>query len=149
MKKLFVGIVGLASLAFTHYAVIHRPLQKYHLDGLKNELRVDEAETQEKLFPGIINGESAVSLALESFLTDSRHVESPLALAENKEVLLKHLNQPDSVIRFVSMGEEPEHGEKVEENWIIRLKIPSLSDHIFWAIVERWGIIAPYNYGFN
>lgn len=171
MKKVVLGFISLVSLAFGHYAVLSCPLVKFHLENLNNMLQVDEAQNQEKLFLGKIGAEEAVTLALKSFLEDSRHIESPLALAtllaleeldlpsektqdpkvikKAKEILFTHLNQYSSEIRFVFIGEQPEHGEKVESNWIVRLKIPTLSDHIFWAVVDRNRAASPYNYGFN
>lgn len=170
MIKASVLFLGVSSLAFSHYAVIGRPLHRFGLDKMKNDLRVEEAQTQERLFPGTIQAEKAVFLALRSFLRDASDIESPLALATQlaleeinlpleannpwvvkraKEILHVNLNQYTSELRFVSPDEKPEHGETVKRNWIIRLKIPTLSDHIFWAVVERSGAIAPYNYGFN
>jgi len=132
-----------------HYAVLTAPLEALHLTEIHNKLQVDEAQKQEKLFPGTIGAEKAVTLAIESFLTDSSHVESPLALASSKEDLFTYLNQPTSEIQFVYVGEEPEHGESVNDNWIIELRIRSLSDHIFWSVVDRQGKKPTYNYGFN
>jgi hypothetical protein len=43
----------------------------------------------------------------------------------------------------------PEQGENAQDNWVFVLHIPSLSDHIYWAIVDRQGKVAPYLYGFN
>lgn len=159
MNKVFLFISCLASIAFGHYAVIGRPLQELSLDRLKNDLRVEEAQFQEKMFPSALSAEKAVALALRSFLNDGSHIESPLALAKlvakddlissAKKLLFSHLNQYSSEITFVRLGEKPEHGEEVDSYWIIRLKIPSLSDHIFWAIIPRDGQSSPYNYGFN
>ena len=171
MNKASVLLLGVSSLAFSQYAVIGRPLHRFHLDKMKNNLRVEEAQNQERQFPGTIQAEKAVFLALRSFLKDASDIESPLALATQlaleelnlpfdkannpcvvkraKEILHVNLNRYTSELRFVSPDEKPEHGETVKRNWIIRLKIPTLSDHIFWAIVERSGAIAPYNYGFN
>jgi hypothetical protein len=133
----------------THYAVLTAPLEAFHLTEIHNKLQVDEAQKQEKLFLGTIGAEKAVTLAIESFLTDGSHVESPLALANSKEDLFTYLNQPTSEIQFVYVGEEPEHGESVNDNWIIELRIRSLSDHIFWSVVDRMGKKPTYNYGFN
>jgi len=132
-----------------HYAVLTAPLEAFHLTETHNKLQVDEAQKQEKLFPGTIGAEKAATLAIESFLTDGSHVESPLALANSKEDLFTYLNQPTSEIQFVYVGEEPEHGESVNDNWIIELRIRSLSDHIFWSVVDRQGKKPTYNYGFN
>ncbi len=43
----------------------------------------------------------------------------------------------------------PEQGESFKDNWIFVLHIPSLSDHLYWVIVDRNGRSAPYLYGFN
>lgn len=149
MKTFLSALTIFSSLVLGHYAVIGRLLETFHLENVNNQLRVDEAQEQETFFPGKIDAELAVTLAIKSFLTDSRHIESPLAVAADSDTLYEHLNRYSSEVRFVSLGEEPEHGESVEKNWIIRLKIPTLSDHIFWAVVDRQGLIAPYNYGFN
>lgn len=171
MKKALLLIWIFSCFSYGHYAVIGEPLHKFGLDDLKNELRVEEAQKQEKEIPGKITGEKAVALALESFLNDGSDLESPLALATQlaleelnlpfdqakspkvvkraKAILFSHFNRYSSEIRFLSFGEEPEHGEKTNQNWVIQLKISTLSDHIFWAIIERNGKISPYNYGFN
>jgi hypothetical protein len=43
----------------------------------------------------------------------------------------------------------PEDGETLAENWIFQLSLPTLSDHLYWAIVNRKGERPPYHYGFN
>jgi hypothetical protein len=43
----------------------------------------------------------------------------------------------------------PEQGESTQDNWIFVLHIPTLSDHLYWVIVDRRGSKAPYLYGFN
>jgi hypothetical protein len=43
----------------------------------------------------------------------------------------------------------PEQGEKYDKNWIFVLRIPSLSDHIYWIVVDKKGEIPPFVYGFN
>lgn len=43
----------------------------------------------------------------------------------------------------------PEQGESTRDNWIFVLRIPTLSDHLYWVIVDRRGQNAPYIYGFN
>lgn len=42
-----------------------------------------------------------------------------------------------------------ENGEQVKDNWIFMLRLPTLSDHLFWIIVDRTAIKEPYVYGFN
>jgi len=43
----------------------------------------------------------------------------------------------------------PENGESVADNWVFYFKLPTLSDHLYWAIVDRTGEKEPYCYGFN
>lgn len=43
----------------------------------------------------------------------------------------------------------PEQGESAKENWVFVLHVPTLSDHLYWVIVDRQGHKAPYLYGFN
>lgn len=43
----------------------------------------------------------------------------------------------------------PADGECVAENWIFTLYLPSLSDHIYWVVVDRSGERAAYVYGLN
>ncbi len=43
----------------------------------------------------------------------------------------------------------PEGGESVMQHWIFMLQLPTLSDHIYWAIVDRTGEQPTYSYGFN
>jgi len=43
----------------------------------------------------------------------------------------------------------PEGQESLEENWVFSLVLPKLSDHVFWAVVDRAGVRETYNYGFN
>ncbi|WP_141732788.1 hypothetical protein [Oligoflexus tunisiensis] len=43
----------------------------------------------------------------------------------------------------------PEQGESMQDNWIFFLSVPTLSDHLYWVIVDRKGQTAPYLYGFN
>ena len=171
MRKLGLALILSSCSLFGHYAVLSSPVARFRLDKIRNDLRVEEAQKQEKAFSGTVTAENAAILAIESFLKDSSDVESPLALAteqaleelnlpetaaQDAQVLRKarrllsaHLNQPTSNITFLSLGQEPERGESLTKNWIIRLKIPTLSDHIFWAIVDRSGKKTTYNYGFN
>ena len=58
-------------------------------------------------------------------------------------------DETDEEERENSTVPAPEDGERVEENWIFVLSLPDLSDHIYWAIVDREGKLPAYNYGFN
>lgn len=66
-----------------------------------------------------------------------------------KNHLQKLLNSSQSIISLVASDEIAEYGEKISDYWIFKLAIPQLSDHLFWAIIDRRGKLDPYNYGFN
>lgn len=149
-KYLLILLSFVTLLSPAHFAVLQGPLEQFHLTETHNELRLDESEKQERLFPEAITAKQAAVLAIQSFLTDGTDIESPLAIAQGADVdLFSHFNRSTTRIGFMFVGEEAEHGERVNENWIIELRIPSLSDHIFFAIVDRTGHTPVYNYGFN
>jgi hypothetical protein len=74
-------------------------------------------------------------------------VESVKTYAVKK--LKEFLNQKSSTLSLLKLGERPEHGEKVEQNWIFQLKMNTYSDHIYWIIIDRSGKKEPFLYGFN
>ena len=143
----------------------------FDLDKTKIELSATEVCSQLERAPSKISLEEALRSALLSFGNDHAHIESPFAIAltlASEEqgvpdrspypsetldrahmILREHLNKSEAKIVLLPMDQEPEHGESVRTNWIIRLKMPTLSDHIFWAIVDRDGVRPTYNYGFN
>ncbi len=43
----------------------------------------------------------------------------------------------------------PEGQESLNESWIFSLRLPKLSDHVYWAVVDRAGMLETFNYGFN
>lgn len=99
--------------------------------------------------------------------------ESPLALVsaylypgkECREVghyedvqakLAEHLKNDASEFRLLTAKDFaddtaflPEHGEKLDRNWIFRVRMPELTDHIFFAIVPKDAGLHAYVYGFN
>ena len=148
---------------------------EFGLDRL--ELRVDMGHLVKTLSDGgaFVPFDYAVRMALESFLTDSKDEESPLRIArlgffkkdkhadmkekigfsQQKKVqafLREKIQQGDAVLSLVSgncLQEQPEGGESGDYAWIFQLEVPSLSDHIYWAIVDFDGYRPTYNYGFN
>lgn len=112
--------------------------------------------------------EQAFVDAFSSLLQDGTHSESPVALARElcsgreqlqecvRETLRHHFNSAESRVTLLPMepcttcmSYSPEHGERVEENWLFFVTLPTLSDHLFWAIVPRDREKQVYNYGFN
>jgi hypothetical protein len=118
-----------------------------------------------------IDFKKATSVALDSFLTDSSHPESPLALMidyafedlgveyktpipsevrTHADYLLRiFLNRPSTTLRILPLDEFPEQGENPQTYWIFHLKMADFSDHSYWSLVHREGFRATYNYGFN
>lgn len=125
------------------------------------DLPADEAARQGAAHPSAVAFEAALDKALESFLTDADDPESPLGLvsdldaddackkATDAESLRCFLDTPSAELGMLKMGESAEYGEKVQDAWIFTLSIPHQSDHGHWAIVDRAGNAATYNYGFN
>jgi hypothetical protein len=125
----------------------------------------------------------AFVLAMRSFAEDGSTSESPLQLIQDKHgpadkplseqtarniLNEKYLSHPETTLSLVPLdnrlhevGEKadykvwpPEGGEQVEDYWIFLLEIPSLSDRLHWAVVEKEldsGSSHPqvYNYGYN
>ncbi|MBU6340605.1 MAG: hypothetical protein KGS48_03845 [Bacteroidetes bacterium] len=120
--------------------------------------------------------EEALADALKCLLTDSEHTETPLNIvtevftdaspkaadyAQKLEAeIQRYFNTgrlgllPDYDVDNPDSWENlpyniPENRETVADNWIFVLALPDLSDHIYWAIIDRTGEKAAYCYGFN
>lgn len=114
----------------------------------------------------------ALKSAIETWSHDGSHLESPLNISidlalevlnrpysdrdnpdviqKGREIMEEHLARPNTRIRLLKLAEENPYGPETPHTaWIFRMKIPSLSDHIFIAIVPRDGSVPAYNYGFN
>lgn len=144
---------------------------KYDLPNINVEIGIDDLCDQIDNIDSTVDFVSAVNLAMESFLTDSTDVESPLALAINlafedldisytfpvpdhvvkhaQKMLLTELNASTTSVQLLARGDVPEAGESVDANWILLLKANTFSDHSHWAVVDRSGDKKVYNYGFN
>lgn len=144
---------------------------KYELPNISVEISVRDVCDQIQNLDSKIDLVSAVTLAVESLLTDFTDAESPLALAIDlafadldinyispvpdhvvkhaQKILFDHLNTKTTSVKLLSRTEAPEGGESVDSNWILLLTAKKFSDHSFWAIVDRKDEISVYNYGFN
>jgi Lamin Tail Domain len=140
------------------------------LAGIKAELGVPKLTV--KVSPSAINKQMAMGskvtfvdafqLAIRSFLEDNSDAESPLSLIINNvelpegvdnaatEKLRSYLNRPTSTIKLLTPQSQyqAEHGETVDSYWIFLLDMKEF-DCLNWAIIDRSGVKAPYNYGFN
>ncbi|MER3482837.1 MAG: hypothetical protein C4332_06475 [Meiothermus sp.] len=107
----------------------------------------------------------AVDAALCSFLEDGEDDESPLALIQADPQTYDLSDEPDqeeirgAVRNFMNAGDStfslitpdsplrPEGGESPEKYWVFLLEMPSLSEHRWWAVVNKNKRSDAYNYG--
>jgi hypothetical protein len=141
----------------------------YEFDQMTVDLPEGEVDAQATAYPGAVDFISALEAAMLSFLTDDSDIESPLGIAyfvaegswdpnnaegqtfeeATFEALIDHLNRPTASLSLVPIGQSAEHGESVVDAWIFHLRIDDMSDHLYWAIVDRQDVATTYNYGFN
>ena len=142
-------------------------LIKHGLNGIK--VNYDMREMESMSTSDMYSYLEGLDLAIQSFLTDKSHPGSPLNLMPNvmksyRGNASKPQQELETLIELINMGGSlcmpdlegaadncfyAEEGEDVEENWIFLLQIPDLDGHKFWAIVDKDGKEAIYNYGFR
>lgn len=133
-----------------------------------------EVEAQEGLANNRVSFITALRLALNVLLSSGDDQESPRSIIINVyELFPGEVNRADELIQsrlrehLIDAALEllpnvdwrdrdqdfdfnpPENGESATENWVFSLYIPSLSDHLYWMVVDRAGEKEPYIYGFN
>jgi hypothetical protein len=119
----------------------------------------------------------ATQLAMAVILDDFQAIEAPLNIAahgwasthdeklrgeltleqktEARRFLREHMQKSGTSLSLhqgvIIKGQNypPEQGESTQDHWIFVLHVPTLSDHLYWVIVDRHGQKAPYLYGFN
>jgi len=151
---------------------------EFQLKDIDWQIPSEEIKHQRKL-AGNIEFSTALRSAMHSFIYHDEDVESlrSLVVEIHQEVkpeqfklrsmyddyindkIKKYLNEgviylvPENIHQLDPDDYEevypPEQGERVENNWVFMLSLPTLSDHIFWSIVERSGKNQTYSYGFN
>ena len=107
----------------------------------------------------------ALDAALCSFLEDGEADESPLSLVEADPQTYDLSDEPDpdevqgAVRNFTNAGDstfslvtpdsplQPEGGESPDKYWVFLLEMPSLSEHHWWAVVNKNRRSDAYNYG--
>ncbi len=145
-------------------------IEEFSFAEVTLELEPDTFCPQLKLTNGT-DAADAIRDALYSFVNDDSDYESPLALIipdafdvlgigythpipemvleKAKELVHGYMSRNSTVIRFMSLDEEAEHGESIEHNWVVHMNITDYSDHRFFAVIDRTGEGKVYNYGFN
>lgn len=141
------------------------------IPGIKAELGVPKLIVQaspsginkQAALGGKVTFTEALKLAITNFLEDENDEESPLALilanpgdyslpegadkAAAIKLLRSNLNTAKILLHTPKMGYAPENGETIADNWIFQLYLDDSIIH--WAIVDRSGLKAPFNYGFG
>jgi hypothetical protein len=138
-------------------------------EALEKELKVGSADK--------ISVSQATQLAMAVIFDNFDAIEAPLNIAADgwasmheqrlsdvltrdqktaaRQFLREQMQDPRTLLALhlggIIKGQDypPEQGESTQDNWIFVLHIPTLSDHIYWVIVDRRGSKAPYLYGFN
>jgi hypothetical protein len=151
---------------------------RHHIPGLSIEFDQKERFRQTNIPSNKLGFEEALSKAILCLLNDETSAETPFNLVkelfptpsetnpnsasmEQIEARLQvffntgklgllpeyDVNDPESWDKLPY--NIPENRETVEDNWIFVLSLPDLSDHIYWAIVDRTGEKPAFAYGFN
>jgi hypothetical protein len=107
----------------------------------------------------------ALEAAICSFIEDSDDHESPLGMIEADPSAYDLSDEPDAdelqnaVRDFMNAGDsqlslitpdsphQPDGGESPHRFWVFLLEMPTLSEHRWWAIVDKNGRNQTYNYG--
>ncbi|RIH83598.1 hypothetical protein Mlute_02150 [Meiothermus luteus] len=107
----------------------------------------------------------ALEAAIRSFIEDGSDEQSPLGLIEADPSAYDLSEEPDpeelqnAVRDFMNAGDsqltlitpesplQPDGGENPEKFWVFLLHMPTLSEHRWWAIVDKNGRNETYNYG--
>jgi hypothetical protein len=131
------------------------------LGVLRVSLDDAEIKRQASSYPSTVNFGDALRAALDSFVTNADDPESVRALAadlpadhpchrvDTARAARCLIDDSKAMLTIVETGKLAEHGEEVQANWIFKLSVPSLSDHVHFAVVDRSGKTPAYNYGVN
>ncbi len=151
--------------------------EEYRFKELQWEIESGEIVKQEKLPNNEVKFVYALKEALRCFLYDDRDIESPRSLIRKAFQLFPERVEDaeerlDAFVRKVmeagtlylipyfegELSKEerenmvfypPEWGERPAGNWLFGLRLPKLSDHLYWAVIDRRGHRRTYCYGFN
>lgn len=146
-------------------ATVASVLAEYGVPNLQVSFDLEEINAQTAELGGVVSFKKALRAAIDSFINDGDHQESPLALvneisdgawtqATPEDTVRWFINRPTASFELnprvaTEDTSPPEDGESVADAWVFNLRIGELSDHLHWAIVDRTGNNDAYNYGFN
>ena len=107
----------------------------------------------------------ALEKALTSLIEDGDNEESPLGMIQSdpsaydlseepemdemQNAVKDFMNAGDATLSLVtpSSSIQPDGGENLSKCWVFLLAMPTLSEHRWWAVVEKSGRKETYNYG--
>lgn len=107
----------------------------------------------------------ALEKAITSLIEDGEDPESPLGLIQTDPSAYDLSEEPEldemqnAVRDFMNAGDakltlitpdsplKPDGGENLNKFWVFLLEMPTLSEHRWWAVVEKSGRKETYNYG--
>lgn len=120
-------------------------LAQHDLHGVTVELPAAEAAAQEQQWGGLCVA-GALDRAVADFLASTDDLETPLAIAQVVPPLAP-CPQPEPVDRlrcYLDAGAtlglvDTADGDPdvLADTWLFYLEAPALSDHVFWAAVDR------------
>jgi hypothetical protein len=139
-----LSLVGCAAAAPCHDGPAEI-LARHHLHGVTVELPAAEAAAQEQQWGGLCMA-GALDRAVGDFLASTDDVEAPLAIAQVVPPV-PPCPQPEPVERLrCYLGAGATLGlvaaadgdyDYLADTWLFYLEAPALSDHVFWAAVDR------------
>ena len=135
------------------------------MTGISLDIPEAQVGSQMQQSPAGLCFEQALRSALNSFLTDYSDSTGPLAsilsgmgiakptkseLKQASKKLMQQMNMPGAHLYLVRDNgpHQPSRGEKVSVNWIFNLRLNNYSNS-YWAVADRSGNKAAYNYGSN
>lgn len=107
----------------------------------------------------------ALEKAITSLIEDGEDPDSPLGLIQTDPSAYDLSEEPEldemqnAVRDFMNAGDarlslitpdsplKPDGGENPNKFWVFLLEMPTLSEHRWWAVVEKSGRKETYNYG--
>ncbi|MCB0682138.1 MAG: hypothetical protein KDC32_14695 [Saprospiraceae bacterium] len=142
--------------------------EEYELPEMEVDISEEEVDAQNDLPDNRVTLDLALREALDSFLYDDRHPESPRRIikdifrlrpesgSDGEARLLQKIRElaNEGVLSLLPLTPDPDYdlpprGESADTRWLFGLSLPELPDHYFWAMVDRKGEEETYNYGAN
>lgn len=137
--------------------------QTFQISGFQIDMPRKEIDQQDLQFNSKVPFVDALTKATSCFLTSfpKKSYETPLEVAYYSlniddieaayKFLVSKIEKPTTSLMISKIHDEdlkPAGDESLSSSWIFSLSIESLSDHIYWAVVDR-ETGSTYCYGYN